>query len=493
MAITSITKPQELSPVYNDLFFIADSTNKNEAAFRYIAQVYINTVLTHAFNIAPMPTTLYGKLEASKLLASYLTYSHLFDTVAEHTPGSYKRIDVKWGEEYSTNVWDFEDYGYAGSVNWTNYANPAYNPSGQAKTMLYTSTADVPPFSAGDMIVVNQDSILRPELEGIQKVVDVEQVSVAPVEWMVVLDKPWIGSGVASPGSTDYADGQKSQTLNLLTQTTIVFNGAVPFADFRNWLWSDYKFNAPGDSKFLTSVPRNGYRVRPDSRIMLQMYQDEADFVVFESGGLPNGSYDVTGSESVEMIDASPVLLTELNDYTVHVQDASSDRISEQLSFVIDTTCTNYDDVEICFLDRMGSILPFQFRLKRTTTATISRKTYKHDITTDEMYEYSLVDAGQEDLEISEEVVYTLRTARLTSEESQYLKELISSPFTVVRFGAGSATALGESSSSEATGTSEYMRCHVLTNKLEIKDDYFDGARFEDIDIKLSNQDIVNW
>ena len=382
--------------------------------------------------------------------------------------------------EYSTNVWDFDDYGYAGSANWTNFSDPQYNQTGTPKTMLYVTTDVEPPFSAGDLIVVNQDSgttpPFRPEIEGIQKVLDIEQVSSAPVEWMVVIDKPWIGSGIASTGSTDFADGSKSQTLDLLTQSCLVFNGSEPLISFGDWDADDWYMNHPNIGNFLTSMPRSGFRVRPDSKVFLQIYQDGADSVEFTSASGSNGSYSLTAPNAVEMIDASPSKLNTLDDYTVHIEDSSNNRISEQLSFTIDTACYGYEDLEICFLDRRGSILPFQFRLKRTQRQSVNRETYKHDITSDEMYDIDLLDAGQEDLHITEDITYTLRTAVMTLQEAIYLRELISSPFTVVRFGDG-----------------EYQRCEVLTRSIEIKDEYFEGARMEDIEIRLSNQDSVNW
>ncbi len=40
MAITAIAQPVYFSPAYNPLKFIYDSTNKNEAGFKYVFDIY---------------------------------------------------------------------------------------------------------------------------------------------------------------------------------------------------------------------------------------------------------------------------------------------------------------------------------------------------------------------------------------------------------------------------------------------------------------------
>lgn len=467
MAITEITAPQTATPTYNDLYFDVTSTNKNEQGFRYIAEVFIDGVKQHVFKIAPLPSTRNGRQHLTKLIGSYLTYAHLFDTTDIEIKGSYVNVKIQWGEEYSSNVWDFDDYGWAGSTTiWTNFNNPQYNPGQIARTNLLSS--DEPPFSIGDLITINQTVNERPELNGVHKIIDIEQI--ASDEWMAVLELSWVGSGPVSPGSVNYADGTKLISLNEFeTDTITCWNGALGLMTFKDFDYTDY-LSGSATSKFLTNVPRSNYRVRPDSQVYLQLLNGGGDKWLYVGDNSP---VEITSTESVIMIDCSP---GDNDDYSVYLTDGGSGQIMEEIVFSVDDKCYGFTDVEICFLDRLGSILPFQFHLKRTTNLTVNKENYQHDRELRNMYEYSLIDAGEEVLHVSEEIRYTLRTSRLSTDEAKYFKELLTSPFTVVRFGDG-----------------EYVRCSILSTTAEIKDEYFDTSRDYDIDIKLSIQDKINW
>jgi hypothetical protein len=233
---------------------------------------------------------------------------------------------------------------------------------------------------------------------------------------------------------------------------------------------------------FLTDIPMT-WTVRPDSVVLLQAYIESEDAEVrFGSlAGFIIASYGLdTGlNKDVIMFDASPRIPLDVasgvKSYAVQVVEDTT-VISKNYTINIDNRCYGYKDVEVLFMDRMGSIIPFQFHLKTDQNITVTRSNYKKDVTSNEMYVYNLSDGGEEAINIEFERNYTLRTSAMSLDESLMLEQLVTSPYTLVRFGSG-----------------EYLRCEVVTNSLQIQDEDFDGLKFQDVQIKMSNKDVINW
>jgi hypothetical protein len=481
MAITIVTEPQNLQPAYNDTYFVVDSTNVALPSYRYIAELYINNVKLVAFKITPEFGTGYGRLNMTKLVSGYLTNTLRHVDTQDFVDGnedylnglnlSYVNVKVEFGEEYQPAPWEFDDYLWAGIGVWSEVLNPAFNPNGGAQTMLEGD--DEPDYGIGDVISVNQTALpsapeYRIELQGNHTILD---VFTSGGKWYVVLDLPWIGSGAASEGDAVFADGRKVTNLNeLMRDGFVFFNGAVRFKEYKNWIAGDNTLNGTS-KKFLTTIPRDKpWRVRPDSLVFIQGYQIGSKTIQYLLGSTVDDSI-VINETGVILYDMSPRRLSVSEDYSVRLLSNS-----ETLHFAVDDKCYGFADVEVVFMDRFGSFIPIQFNLKRTQNIDVKRETYKKDITTDEMYVYNTYDGGDEDLFIEVGKRFTLRSDKLSLNESTMMEELVSSPFTIVRF-----------------GTDEYLRCKILTGSLEIKDEYFEGLRFYDIDIEITNKDVVNW
>lgn len=484
MAITIVTEPQALQPAYNDTFILVDSTNVTLPSYRYIAELYINNVKLVAFKIVPEFGSGYGRLNMTKLVSGYLTNALRNVNTQDFVDGlisflnglnlSYVNVKVSWGEEYQPDPWEFDDYLWAGSTSWFNFIDPSINLLGISQTMLIGS--DEPDYGVGDIITVNQnaepgDSEYRVELQGNHLILD---IFTSGGDWYVVLDLPWIGSGAASSGSTTYADNRKVINLDeLVTDDYVFFNGAEKFEKYKDWDADEYTLTS-GTSKFLTTLPRSKpWRVREDSLVFIQGRQVVENTMRFVVNNVVTDSY-VINQTGVNLYDVSPRQLTAVSDYEVLLDDFGA--FSERLKFKVDQNCYGFADCEIVFMDRFGSFLPIQFQLRRSQNIDVNREQYKKDITTDEMYVYNTYDGGSEDLFIDVGKRYTLRSDRMTTDEAIMMEELVSSPFTIVRF-----------------GTDDYVRCKVLTRNLEIKDEYFEGIRYYDIDIEITNKDVVNW
>ena len=474
MSISSVTEPQTLTPAYNDLFFMCESTNKNNDGFRYLADLYIGGVNTHSFRIVPT-TNGYGKLNCSKLVSSYLSLQQLLDG-SDYALGedySYVEIYVKWGEEYYSSDWSFNDYSSATSSNWTNYSDLSYNPDGLPKTMIYETSGTAPGYSTGDYIRVSQTSVNRTELEGVFRVLDVEDVNAGGIRYMVVLDLVWIGTGTSSSGDVNYANNDKTENLNQLTSSTIyAFNGAESFELFKDWDFRDWD---GGD--FLTNAPQP-YPIRDGGSAFLQIYTSDTTNDAWGyrvAIGISGQNYQYSSNDKIMMVNASTSQVTgTLDDYEVYTLNNSQSQISNSFQFTIDDKCRNYE-IEILFLDRMGSVLPFYFTYAKEDV-DIEREQSKRDITTSTMYDYELYDAGEVYDLIKEGRTLTLETTRLSVEMATYFKELVSSGWTVLRIGDG-----------------DFIRVNVVTGSYRLKNEFEDGLKKYEIKVRYANRDIINW
>jgi hypothetical protein len=487
--ITIETQPDDLTPAYNDLFIEVDSVDKAENSFRYLFDLKINGDSAHKFKVFPKFGSLFGRLNFSKLASSYLTNTlrhidneTLITGVDKFKSGlnlSYINIDIQCGQEYEFDKIALSGAFYGGDTSlWADYIDPAINPNLLPRTLLIFDNE--PPFEAGDLVTVEQNEIIG--LSGQHTVLDKFVISggLFDGKWFIALSHIWVRNDVLT-GFIFYSDKRKTTELNeIQVGTYTVFNGVRSFKDFRDWKGDDYKLTGT-TKKFLTDIPRSGWNVRPNSVVLIQGYFPAAADIRFTSLlniVLEDYSVDTTITNDVVMFDASPrvVLQDNPNITNYRISTFASARTSEFLNFNIIRKCYGFEDVEVLFMDRMGSILPFQFSLKKDKNIQVNRQSYVKDVATNEMYKYSLVDGGEEYVYIDLEERFTIRTPLMTVDEAVMLEQLVTSPYTLVRFGNG-----------------QYLKCQVITEGIQVKDKFFDGARFEDIQIKLSNPNKINW
>lgn len=489
--------PDRLTPVYNDVFCIVESANSELDGFQYRYTIEVDEVEVAKGTVRPMPNG-DGKVNMSRILQSFLTYKELLPvgSVANIVKGSMVNAKVIIGEEYNASAWSFFRYGSVGtsSLFWTNRNDESFNPNGLTRTMIWEQDLTAPDFGIGDLITVNQTGGGRSELQGIQKVIDIEEVDDTIlgvyIGYIVVLELVWIGWSTPSGGEGGTAISstfEKVITENIGTHEFTVWNGALSFVDFKDYTVGDWD-GALGLWNFMTSAPRGGYPIREDSAVFLQFgnVHNAQERLEIKSGANSGRTPNITKENNVGIVDVSfnrdtlgfiigdYPLTDDTKEYTAQIIGNSTP--SEAFKFVINRKCYEFEDVEIIFLDRLGSIMPFAFNLKNNKRSTVERVNYAKDVDTNTMYDYSLLDGGTVPVELNEKIRYTLRTDAITDAMGNYLRELISSPFTAVRFGDG-----------------EYQRCDIKTNSLDIRSRFDEGLNFYDIEIEISNPDKINW
>ena len=494
MAITIIAQPQDLSPAYNANYWYLDSTNKTELGFRYLVSV-VDTTLTETigtYSLRPIPTTLYGEVDVAKLLQTALDID--FQPTLEFYNANKHilnyRIDID--EEYFVNH-PMSGYGFAGSSNWSEWGNPAINPNGLARTRITHATE--PPYVAGDIIniVQNVGIFNRTELEGIQTVLDVEQIGGI---WSTILALPWIGGGTSlNAGITSYADGQKTIIEGISSSVKDAFRGAFSFMTYGNYDHETYELNSPL-KKLLTTLPTNVRISRNNATWLAGYFTSLNNRVVFNINGtlyrynlgsiLGLINFNVLPSDdniAEEFVLGSWIPfaggldLSEIDRYTVQIRLSDDTELSEKVTVNLYDECDYFETVDVCFLDRLGSwvTIPFNKALRLNTSVERKMTRRKYGNFVGGQWQYNTTDAGAENYHVAETLTFSITTGQLNETESQYMKELLSTPKAFVSFNSG-----------------EWQAMNIQNTTLALPKKRTDRERKATIDFTMSVQDEIN-
>jgi hypothetical protein len=105
MAITIIDSPQLVMPVYNDIVWTVDSTNKSQCDFRYICDIYVNGSFVTRLKLFPMDVNGYASFKVNRILEDYVSFDlhqNLFGSTYNVNSSCY--YTLKFGEEYDSSV-----------------------------------------------------------------------------------------------------------------------------------------------------------------------------------------------------------------------------------------------------------------------------------------------------------------------------------------------------------------------------------------------------
>jgi len=454
MAITILNNAQVLAPAHNPIYWLLNSTNKAQNGFRYVVTVIDDDTSEElgVFRLKPQPVTLYGEVDVAKLLASSLKTD--FRAGASWiTNGkqllNYKlKIDQEWFVNFG-----FSNYGFAGQANWPDFLDPIVNPNGFSRTQLIMNSA--PTFVVGDVINVKQTpgANFRPELEGIQTVLD---VYLSGGVWYVVLELLWIGSGGTSAGITTFADGKKTLVTGIETSVVQAFKGAFRFMQFNAFNPFDY-INDTANKKFLTTLPE-GVRVSAQRPTWLQVYTNaNIDYYLVWTIDGVQYRYQIQAQEDgISIVNITPdeflfeqVLIDGVwetwgdfftltaDSYAIQLQDVNGVPKSELRTVSVYQECDFHDTYNVCFFDRLGSWITIPFNKGAYMTQQIERETTrkKYGRYSGGKWGYDTFERGEEVYNIEEGIVYNVNSGQLSQLESQYYRELISTAQAFVSIG----------------------------------------------------------
>lgn len=500
MAITLLGKPTDNNnPVYNPLVYYFDSDNKTQPGFRYIARVLSSTNQL-LFEKTILPDFDDGKciLNINRELSDFVSYDinlSTANTTGFNAANSYYRYKLDIGEEYFVN-WNFSDYEFIRSSDL-----PQYNPNNlvNATALATTSNSNIPPYSPGDKIVVSftSTSPVKPQLQGAQEVLAV--IPRTGSGWLVILNIGWVGSGAADPGSTRYADNRKSRFTGLYTaiNNECVFNGVFSPEDFLTYDMDNYLMTgSTGDKKWLSQI-YSGYTVRRNNFLWLNwmtngqtaLVANRLEFTA-DDGTIYRTSINTSSANWIKQINVGPnrdsfgtlvtgsgaLLKPTTKWYTVKLINSLNSAVSETIKLNIDDKCPHGDVIDMLFLDKLGSMLTWNFTLRNTENQTINRLEYTKYLgeLSGGKYKYDLTDGGSEFYSSEFTRSFVLRTDYMDTTAAKFFVNLIHSPVSFIRING------------------QFHRCNITTNNVEVKKEKWYELKRYDVNVTLSNNNKIN-
>ena len=427
MATSLIAKPQSLTPAYNPIKYIYDSTNNGEDGFKYIFDIYDSTSTKIAeYRVLPNIDG-YGEIDLSRLLQNYVSFDFDSSNITYFDPtNSYYEYEVKVGEEY------IEDVAYTSNLT----QNGSY--------VKITATHS---FQVGDQVTIVEDTVTNPSINGLFTVTAITTTidfTVNP-SWSEITD-------ATEDGTVSYADKRKTVTRDIVTVSSVyVFNGALPFADWINYNETQYILDNNKD-KLFTSVPaETSQTLSQDMWVNFGINSIKTGFVYFENstgdifkkaigtvGGdlISMASVGVNNYGSLTLVSGSGSLVEDdVTYYDYWYADSVGTQHSQKYRINIDRRCViNFN--EIAFLDRMGSIGSFAFQLRDKLTGKVSKDTYNQHLegsVTSQEWGYDTEAQGQRNINNRIEETYELQTNWMSEDDNDYFSELVSSPQTWVK------------------------------------------------------------
>jgi len=493
MAITQKAVPEVLTPAYNPVKYIYDSTNKNLLGFKYIFDIYLSGTTTKIAEYRVLPTygTGYGEIDISKLLQSKVSFDlNTTNTTSYVAPNSHYKYDVKVGEEYLTTT--------AWTAAMTQYLTAPY--AGRVQINVANT------FVVGDQIVIAQTGggAINPNLEGLFTVL------VANPAYIVVNSLWSLIVNANKDGFITYADGRRTVTRDIITKLDqYVFNGALPWIEWPSWDWLDFNLSGVND-RFLSTIPSTNFSATLSQDIWLNAIYGAlapgTHKIVFENDGGNSYSKTLLASDHITgnavgpnntgaLVPISgilPLIKPTTKYYTFYYQ-YNGTQVTKKYRIDIDRRVRE-TEYSIIFLDRLGSWGSFAFTGRAYENGSVTREQYNMDVKgkiSSGEWTYDLTERGYVNSYVSVDNTIDLNTNWMTEDMAEYFTELISSPYTYFKISTYEDPEDFRSTCEEPTST-DYVSCNIVTSSFEKFKQRNKNLIKQSITIKLANNDLVN-
>jgi hypothetical protein len=479
MAMTKLAEPYSLTPAYNPIKFIYNSTNRNNLGFKYIFDIYESGTANKIaeYRVLPEFSTGNGIIDLTKLLQAKVTYNlKETATVAYTATSSYYKYDIKIGEEYLTS---------------TSYTS-ALTASG---TNVQINVANT--FTVGSQVVIAQADlgVANPQLEGLFTVISATAIS-------FVVNSLWSAVTNANiDGSVTYADNRKTITRAIATDlNNYVFNGAFRWVDFPSYLPGTYALNGANDL-FFTNQPLE-FTATLSQDIIAQVYSNNGltDTMYFENSDGDILSKNVTLTSVLGQVPVGPnnagaltvvsgtlPLVKPTTEYYEYWYDKGAGQVSKKYKVNIDRRIRG-EEYSILFLDRLGSWSSFAFTLANYETGNVTRELFSKDVQgyiSGTMWNYRTTDRGLSNVYTSVDKSIELNGNYMSEDMAAYFEELVSSPVTYIKYSNYAEDCDNPSSDS-------YISCNVTTSNFSIFKQKNKNLIKQSIAITFANKDLVN-
>ena len=465
MAIYTIQTPFDITPAYNPIKYVYDSTNKNAQGFKYVFDIYESGTLNKIaeYRVFPRFNDGFGEIDLSKLLQNKVTFD--FDPAtadAVAATNSYYKYDLKVGEEYVVT------YNYTASL---------VDNGGNVKiTPIVAHT-----FNVGDQIVLNAGTT-NSAISGLWTVIAITGTTDFTINAFFI--------NVADPtenGSVNYADNRKTITRDITSaDSKYVFNGVKKWSEFNSY--NDISVI----NQFLTDQPQY-FKVNREQDIYMNILNnfDTTGLLYFKNSDGDEFTKPVDQNALINQVGVAlhnvgaltllsgtfPLEKPTTTYYEVTYCDASLNPLSNTFVYFMDRTC-QIEEFEVVFLDRMGSFNNYAFTLRSYERGTVKKDTYKRDVlgyTTDaDGWSYNSYDYGTRVINPTVEKTIELNTNWMTKDEDNYFQELITSPQVYIKI------------------EGVYYACVVQDTNFEVARQKNKNLVRHSITVMLSNNDTIN-
>jgi hypothetical protein len=444
MSITIHKSPQDLSPVYNQMIIAVTGSYQSQANHQFIATLFVNGSQVSRLKVPANPDG-YGVFDIHKHVENRITYDFNPNWVGLNiATNSFATYSLTLAEEFR--------------YQWGFYDN-AFN-SGYVAFLGPTGSAQ-PLFSVDDDIIVAQtDGFTNYLYEGLATITAVDFITASSI-WRITTNKPFGVSTGAEGGTISLANYQ----LTTVTSTQSIgenfaWGGVYGYLDFINYDENNYIPNSTTPSNWLTNVPQN-WEMDLDDRMWLLAYKDasnqQKDLMIQTNNGTyritsvysvnvetqPNkrlisaavgpwhlinatSSITATGTASFPMIDANT------KTYSVWYRNQILQQDTETLTFKIKDVCSKYEKIQLVFIDRLGSFIPYTFyrvnRNNKAITRTDYQQIYGQYAPASQAWEYNTWDRGKKSLDTVITETYTIISDWVNQATSDFLMELYESP-----------------------------------------------------------------
>ena len=425
--VSLVTEPDRLAPVNKELWFQVNSGSSSVTNFKYIFKIqerlepFGSTSFTSlsTYKIPPRPITGDGLFSPHRLLKSFIIdnvnpyqtdwKSGFVSSTLPGIPGGLIQYNTKYGYEYNPSQNFADTYFLSGNLGLT-----FSTPHG---------------LELGDIITIDKDNKqVNPQYDGtcsITQVVDTR---------LVKTDKAFGASSLNESGTITSLLRLTATSSNRLT-----YNGTRQYMERTKDFYTTNVLDS-ATSSFLSTYNQTYKPVASDDYETLSMIFATATgntFYVdtYDNNGTLVGtySYPISGSTTYRRVDfgvgpknlfnASSINFASIGSYRVYTKYGSA--TSSQIKYYsLDTQCSIYDKVRLCFLNRQGGWDYFSFTLDSKKTVTISRTEYEKILN----WNYSVGDRGQTVLAQKAEQRYTINSNWITQDDSIWLEELLTSP-----------------------------------------------------------------
>jgi len=438
MAITVKGQPNTLTPLYNDISFYVDSTNKAKAGFRYLFKlVVVGSSNQPIFKAPPRPVDGYGVFNAGEALQCLASYDiQPQSTAAFEAANSRVRFSVKVGEEYlaefPVSSWTQQTTGlYTGKVNLTGLTGHT--------------------FIVGDQVQFNQNDggVSIPTLEGLFTVLQITSTTIT-----IDLNYYLIDGLTPVAGKIYYSDLRKVQVLDIRSiEGFTAFNGAYDKKEFNGIDWDDYKFeDTTASQRFITGMPNN-FRLTDEQHAFFNIAtlgDTNSNYLLVVNSNGETFKSDILASASNRLMQIPvspanmsltlvygtfPLVKDDTEFYTIRVCTSDDEQVSELRQFYINRKC-NQKGISLDFVDSKGAIGSFIFPLKAELNHENTKERAEFDEgdldTEKEKFQYYEIEGGEKVIRSQKEESWLLTTDWLTNAEMIYFNELIDSPCVVL-------------------------------------------------------------